>query len=133
MPYAATRCITQKEVRRARPIVAKARLGVAEAARPHKTVMDTMLQDSLEFVMEGNVYVANHGFLSPCSVEGEDSTLATLMHVKSLLITGDWIRQLVYDWLARDDVFVRPFLSTIIFFAVNMSEVAVQDDACDLL
>ncbi|KAL8963649.1 MAG: hypothetical protein Q9193_000118 [Seirophora villosa] len=71
-----------------------------------------MLQDSLEFVVEGNVYVATQGFP---------------------VITGDWIRQLVYDWLAHDDVFVRPFLSTIIFFGVNMSEVAVQDDACDLL
>ena len=55
------------------------------------------------------------------------------MHVKSRAITCDWIRQLVNDWLAHDDVFVRPFLSTIMFFGVHMSEVVVKDGACDLL
>lgn len=70
---------------------------------------------------------------SPCFVVGQDRTLATLMHVKSRTITCHWIRQLVNDWLARDDVFVRPFLSTIMFFGAHMSEVVVKDDACDLL
>ncbi|KAL8683875.1 MAG: hypothetical protein Q9186_000218 [Xanthomendoza sp. 1 TL-2023] len=70
---------------------------------------------------------------SPCVVEGQDGNLTTLIHVKSQAITRDWIRQLVNDWLARDDVFVRPFLSTVIFFGVDMSKVTVQDDARDLL
>lgn len=70
---------------------------------------------------------------SPCFAEGQDRTLATLMHVKSRAITRDWILQLVNDWLARDDVFVRSFLSTIMFFGAHMSEVVVKDDACDLL
>ena len=70
---------------------------------------------------------------NPCSVQGQDHTLATLMHVQSRVITSDWIHQLVNDWLARDDVFVRPFLSTIMFFGVRMSEVVFKDDACDLL
>ena len=70
---------------------------------------------------------------SPCFVEIQDRTLATLMHVESRAITCEWIRQLVNGWLARDDVFVRPFLSTIMFFGVHMSQVVVKDDACDLL
>ena len=56
-----------------------------------------------------------------------------MSHVKSRAITCDWLRQLVDDWLARDDVFVRPFLSQVIFLAVRMSEVVIEDDACDLL
>ena len=70
---------------------------------------------------------------SPYFVEGQDRNLAILMHIKSRAITGDWIRQLFNDWLARDDVFVRPFLSTIIFFGVRVSGVVVKDDARDLL
>ena len=55
------------------------------------------------------------------------------MHVKSREITCDWLCQLVDDWLARDDVFVRPFLSIIMFFGAHMSEVVIKKDACDLL
>lgn len=69
----------------------------------------------------------------PSFVVKQNSTLATVIHVKSRAITCDWLCQLVNDWLARDDVFVRPFLSKIIFLGVHMSEVVIKDDACDLL
>ena len=70
---------------------------------------------------------------SPSFFEDQECTLATLMHVQLQEITSDWICQLVDNWLACDDVFVRPFLSTVVFFGDDMSEVVVKDDACDLL
>ena len=120
-----------------------------------RLVTKSLLKEPLSFVVEGNSYVATQGFLvspqlpvskmnspkelieissqSPSFVVEQKRTLATVIHVESRVITCDWLCQLVNDWLARDDVFVRPFLSRIIFLGVHMSEVIVKDDACDLL
>ena len=120
-----------------------------------RLVTKSLLRDPLSFVVEGNSYVATQGFLvspqlpvskmnspeelinifpqSPSFVVEEERTLATVIHVESRAITRDWLCQLVNDWLARDDVFVRPFLSKVIFLGVHMSKVIIKDDACDLL
>ncbi len=132
------------------------RLDAEKNTRSHlRLVTKTFLGDPLSFVVGGNNYVATQGFLvspqlaismtnlrqeliniasqSPSFVVKQNSTLATVIHVKSRAITCDWLRQLVNEWLARDDVFVRPFLSKIMFLGVHMSEVVIKDDACDLL
>ena len=128
------------------------RLDSESDTRSHlRRVTVSWVDDPLSFVVEGNTYIATQRFLVspqlavsmmnlprelihlcsqfPKSIAKEDGTLATVIHVKSPVITYDWLLQLINEWFARDDVFVRPFLSEVIFLQADVSEIVIEDAA----